>query len=335
MVNIIEQCASIDENATLIYQNLSTNSESPELQTFWKKITPSKKRHDAYWNKLLTWAQKGMLPQVFEKPKHVLTELTSIHTKELDLIKRSRSVNKISTAFLIAFKLEFYLLHPAFETLFQYLKTLSDDKTIEVDYDAQINKLFKALKKYGLETLELELLGETIHRLWEENKLMAIQSNNDVLTGALNRRGLLNAIKPLSHLAQRNGCNIGIMMIDIDNFKESNDTFGHQVGDKVLQQVAARIKSNLRASDIFGRYGGDEFLVFLSSVEPESLSAVGEKIRLSISNGSKKTPAVTISIGLAQGKTGPDVDSGLNSLIKKADAKLYQAKNAGRNRIVV
>ncbi len=333
MVNIIQTCSAIDNSATKIYQNLSSNASTVEFKQFWKGITPDEHRHSAYWARLLEWAQNGMLPQVFDKPKHIKAELETIHAKVIGLIERSNTVDNISAAFLIAFKLEFYLLHPSFETLFQYLKTLLKEETIEVDFDAQINVLFEALNKYGLETLELELLGETIHRLWEENKLMAIQNNNDPLTGVLNRRGLFNAIKPLSHLAQRNDYNIGIMMIDIDNFKEINDSLGHQAGDMFLRKIASTIKTNLRVSDLLGRYGGDEFLVFLPSVEPDAITAVGEKIRSSVEKATIKKTKITISIGLSQGKTGKDIDSCIKNLISKADKKLYTAKNAGRNRI--
>jgi diguanylate cyclase (GGDEF)-like protein len=332
---IIEQCSSIDNDASQVYQNLSNNAEKKGLKKFWKDTTPDVKLHSTYWDKLLAWADKGLLPQIFKKPTSVLEELESIHSKVDELIQRSQSVHDISKAFLIAFKLEFYLLHPAFETLFQYLKTVSEEESLELDYDVQINKLFEALNKYGLVTLELELLGEAIHRIWKENKLMAIQNNTDSLTGALNRRGLFNAIIPLSYLAQRNSYNIGIMMIDIDNFKEHNDNFGHQFGDEVLKYIAEIIKSDLRASDIFGRYGGDEFLVFLSAVDTNSFYDVGEKIRLSVEKGSKEKRRVKVSLGLAQGPIVSDVENALKELIKKADHKLYHAKNTGRNKVVL
>ena len=122
-------------------------------------------------------------------------------------------------------------------------------------------------------------------------------------------------------------------MIDIDHFKKVNDTYGHQFGDKVLKYVAATIKSNIRASDVLGRYGGEEFVVFLSSIEPASLQMVGEKIRTAVSNGNSGKGHVTISIGLCQNLIRNHVDSELEELIRIADEKLFEAKNAGRNRI--
>jgi diguanylate cyclase (GGDEF)-like protein len=332
---ILEQCTAIDADAALLYELLAGNTESDELKQLWQKITQDFQNHGIYWQKLMDWANKGILPQIFEDPQTTFKELDSIKIKVANLLRKSVSISKAQTAFLAAFKIEFYLLHPAFETLFQYIKTITDESSPGDDYDTHINTLFESLPQYGLETLELELLGETIHRLWKENKKMAVQNNHDVLTGILNRRGLFNAIKPLSHLAQRNNNNIGLMMIDIDRFKLINDKYGHQFGDEVLRFISKEIKACLRASDILGRYGGEEFLVFLSSVDPDALKDVGEKVRRSVEMLNKDYGNVTISIGLHQGQMGDDIEKDLDLFIKKADEKLYQAKNAGRNRIAM
>jgi len=335
LVQIIDKCLSINSKASKIYHQLSDNAQTNELKTFWKDIDTEEKLHAEFWKQLHDWVKNGMLSQVFENPDHVLKELDVINSKINELVQRNKQSYDISMAFFIAFKLEFYLIHPAFETLFQYLKTLSGGITPENHYMVKINRLFDAFNKYDLATLELELLGETIHRLWKQNREMAIKTNYDFLTGALNRRGLFNIITPLSYLAQRNNYNVGIMMIDIDHFKKINDTFGHQYGDKTLKSVSSTIESNIRASDILGRYGGEEFLVFLSSVESESLYGVGEKIRQAVEYKNKDSNKLTISIGLSQGLIVSDVDNELHAFINKADEKLYQAKKGGRNKVVL
>ena len=123
------------------------------------------------------------------------------------------------------------------------------------------------------------------------------------------------------------------MMIDIDRFKAINDNFGHQFGDDMLRRVAACIRECIRASDVLGRYGGEEFLVFLSSVEPVSLGEVGEKIRRAIECMPGNQAGVTVSIGIAHGHVGRGVDADIKALIHQADEKLLVAKAAGRNRI--
>lgn len=338
MISIVETCLAINAESAKIYGHLSSSATTDDLKRFWDGFSSDSKGHITFWNNLVTSAKQGMLPQIFNKPSAVLDELISIYSKVSELLQRSKSEHDKSGAFLIAFKLEFYMLHPAFETLFQYPKTLSDEKMPAESgegNDAHVSKLFEALYQYDLVTLELELLGETLHRLWEENRKMAIQNNYDPLTGALNRRGLFSAVRHMSHLAHRNDHNVGVMMIDIDNFKKINDTFGHQFGDEVLKYVTSKIKSNIRASDVLGRYGGEEFLVFLSSIEPASLYDVGEKVRHAVKNNNKDKGLVTISIGLSQDKIKVDIEKELHALIKKADDKLFLAKKTGKDRVVV
>jgi diguanylate cyclase (GGDEF)-like protein len=227
--------------------------------------------------------------------------------------------------------LEFYLLHPSFEALSQYAATYNRDSDSELSYERFVSRLFDALQQNELGTLELELVGEVIHRLWKENRRMAFLSNYDELTGVFNRRGLFNAVTHLAHLAQRNGSPVGVLMVDIDHFKAINDNFGHQVGDDMLRQVAARIRKAIRASDVLGRYGGEEFLVFLSSVKPVSLGEVGEKIRRAVENMPERSARVTVSVGIAHGRVGRQVEADVKSLIKRADEKLLSAKMGGRN----
>jgi len=105
-----------------------------------------------------------------------------------------------------------------------------------------------------LNSLELELLGETVATLWYDNKKLATMTTHDTLMDILNRKGLFDAMNLLSHLAMRNEYYIGIMMIDINNFKKINDTYGHQKGDELLVVIADSIKANVRRSDIVGRY---------------------------------------------------------------------------------
>ncbi|MEA2084511.1 MAG: GGDEF domain-containing protein [Thermodesulfobacteriota bacterium] len=339
MTKIIRLCQAIDENALKIYERLSQNAQDEDLTGFWRKFHKDALHHLSRWAKLLSFAEDGGLSQVIEKPDEALEELTTIHIKTVELLDFAGKAKEVDKAFLMAFKLEFYLIHPAIETLFQYLKPFSDRTTPQVNYNAKINTLFDGLHKYNLVTMELELLGETLHRLWKKNLKMAIQSNYDSLTGILNRRGIFNSIIPLSYLAQRNNSNIGIMMIDIDNFKKVNDTYGHRYGDDVLKFVTKTIKSILRISDVLGRYGGEDFFVFLSSVESESIYEVGEKIRSSIEQASDNKAGITISIGMAQGRIHgmkeSEVEQELYELINIADEKLYEAKEAGRNNVIM
>jgi diguanylate cyclase (GGDEF)-like protein len=295
------------------------------------------KDHLEYWKKILQLAKDGMIPQVFDNPVQINNELKALQTKVDRVIAQNRPLKHVSLnhAFILTYRLEFYVLHRAFSTLFHFLKTFSTEKTPEDHYDYHINQIIDYISKYSELTPELELLGDTINILWEEHKNIAVQDVSDFLTDVLNRRGLFNAIKPLSYLAKRNNTNVGILLIDIDEFKKVNDTYGHQKGDAVLKTVANIIKSQIRGSDVIGRYGGDEFMVFLSSVKRDYLYKIAEKIRTSVEKKTVSGIPVTISIGAVQSiiKTDPDVE--MSTLINKADKFMYQAKSVGKNRVCV
>lgn len=158
----------------------------------------------------------------------------------------------------------------------------------------------------------------------------------DPLTGLLNRRVLPYILRDVLELSLYTETPFSIAMVDIDNFKKINDTYGHLFGDKVLKEVAKIIKKNLRRSDYAFRYGGEEFLILMPSTELKDAVRILEKIRKEVENTpicwQGKEIRVTISVGVCS-----DVYNGLKSpeeYIKCADEKLYLAKRTGKNRVV-
>ena len=138
----------------------------------------------------------------------------------------------------------------------------------------------------------------------------------------------------MANLAKRNKFQVAVLMIDIDRFKEFNDRYGHQAGDVVLRQTAQAIRSRLRINDIVGRYGGAEFLAFLSQVDRERVADLAEEVRLAVANAGEAPLAVTVSIGATTGLVEGDVREDIRALIHEADASLFKAKQSGRNRVV-
>lgn len=165
----------------------------------------------------------------------------------------------------------------------------------------------------------------------------------DVLTGWNNRRYL--SIRLVEELARARRDQVGIvcLMLDIDHFKRVNDTWGHAAGDAVLRELALRIESQVRASDVAARFGGEEFVVLLPNTEAASATLLAERIRTAISKTPFDLPGgvaatVTVSIGISEAHPVPD-DRDLktlgDSLIARADVALYAAKSAGRDRVIV
>jgi len=332
MAGIIFKCERIFQDAAQVYDHLSMNVTDEDMISFWAGIARDKKQNAETFR---SWAESGMLPTVFDNPEEILGELQTILKKIHDLIEKTRTRMDIPMSFLVAFKLEFYLLHPSFENLLQYFNVLGDEIIIPDKEHAHISLLFEKLHHHGLATMELELIGETIRRLWDDNRRMSVQTNFDTLTRTFNRRGMFNMMKTLGHVAQRNQTTVGIMMIDLDHFKKVNDTFGHLYGDKVLRLVSATIKLNIRAADVLGRFGGEEFIVFLSSVNPDFLHMIGEKIRKAVMDIKEVDAPVTISIGISHDRIESDIEKEIEILIRRADENLYRAKRNGRNRVVV
>jgi two-component system cell cycle response regulator len=159
----------------------------------------------------------------------------------------------------------------------------------------------------------------------------------DELTGLNNRRFMESQIIALVERAAAGGDAVSALMIDIDHFKKINDTYGHDVGDEVLREFAARLASNVRAIDLPCRYGGEEFTVIMPGASIEAAEKVAERIRLHVAGAPFRVAAgsellnVTISIGVAASMGEHDSPE---ALIKRADEAVYEAKAGGRNRVI-
>jgi len=164
------------------------------------------------------------------------------------------------------------------------------------------------------------------------------QSIRDSLTGLYNRRYLDDLLERELARAQRNGCRLGVLMLDIDRFKEVNDIHGHQVGDAVLREIGKLLNNSIRRGDFACRYGGEEFVLIVPDAETESLVDLAELIRNRVEQGIAGILAIdgldqiTLSAGIA---LSAQQDTDVQVLLKDADTALYRAKMSGRNRVAV
>jgi diguanylate cyclase (GGDEF)-like protein/PAS domain S-box-containing protein len=178
---------------------------------------------------------------------------------------------------------------------------------------------------------------ELIADLTIAREALYFQANRDALTSLWNRFAVLERLNEELERAAREKQSLAVIMADLDHFKRINDTYGHQVGDLALQEIANRIRSSLRPYDTVGRYGGEELLVILPGCDEERAVSLAERVRLAVCDRPIKTDegpvAVTVSIGVAlvDGPIKADVDE----VISRADNALYRAKDAGRNRSMI
>lgn len=175
-----------------------------------------------------------------------------------------------------------------------------------------------------------------LQELQQVNQKLEQLAATDSLTGIANRREFMNRAEEEISRANRNGTDLCMMVIDFDQFKNVNDEYGHQAGDKVLKEFVRLSKEIMRPSDLLGRIGGEEFALLLPETELSSSIKVAERLREYIEDSpvtyNNKTINLTISIGLA--KYQPKVDT-VKKWLHRADQLLYQAKDKGRNRVEV
>ena len=179
-------------------------------------------------------------------------------------------------------------------------------------------KLYKANWELGRAKHDAELLAAS-----------------DPLTGAVSRRAVLPLIEKAMKRAAKGGTHVCVAMLDLDWFKSINDRFGHLAGDQVLRRTVDRVRECLRASDVVGRYGGEEFVLLLAGADSQAAARLVERIRgaISAADWSDIGPGLKVSASCGIASAGP-ADT-LNSLLGRADQALYEAKRGGRDQLRV
>jgi two-component system cell cycle response regulator len=223
------------------------------------------------------------------------------------------------------------------------LLTAKDDKHdvvqgLEAGADDYLTKPFDvdelhARVRAGKRILELQ------NELIKARESLRFEALHDHLTGVWNRGAVLNLLQREVQRRQRSGEALGVIMADVDHFKNINDSYGHLVGDAVLAEVARRLTASVRGYDSVGRYGGEEFLIIAPGCDPKGLVVSAERLRGVIAESPIASTAgpipVTLSVGLVSVNAGDSEPVEHIALVQAADSALYRAKAAGRNRVEV
>jgi diguanylate cyclase (GGDEF)-like protein len=185
--------------------------------------------------------------------------------------------------------------------------------------------------------ISIVMLADFTLARWREREMaFRTLSFTDALTGVHNRRSILGILERELPRRQRMGPPVSVVLIDLDHFKKINDTWGHPVGDLVLNRAAKALDDCLRQSDAVGRYGGEEFLLVLAETDLAGAVVIAERCRqklaaLQILAENGEPVPVTGSFGVATNARDPEI--GIEALVNHADEAMYRAKQGGRNRV--
>ncbi len=333
LLDIVQLCREIELISMKFYSALELAAESEAASAFWRQAALEEREHMEFWSHVISLAKKGHLPQVFDNPEEIRDELLGVAGKALELLSELPSCDKsMKSVMTMAFRVEFYCLHGALAPIFSLMGEISPCAS----YKRHLQSFIDMYKLHcGRSAPELQLLGETIQRLWTDNLRLSRQCYFDELSGLLNRRGFYNSARPLVSLARRRRNPVSMLLLDVDNFKSINDSLGHAAGDQVLRGIAKSLKASIRDSDIPARYGGDEFMVFCPDLTPSASRLVAEKAISAFRKAKFNGVSVAVSIGAVEcvPQEGSSPDDEISRLLKAADILLYEAKGAGRDRV--
>lgn len=216
----------------------------------------------------------------------------------------------------------------------KYIKDLHEvDRIVKIKNSSNEEKVFAINVDYYENKDDYYVISLTdITKLKEKSNLLEYQASHDKLTGLYNRNKFDEIFSKEIKRAKRYNNDLSLILFDIDDFKNVNDTYGHQMGDEVLKELAKLLTNNVREPDICVRWGGEEFLILLPQTNLQGAISVAEKLRITISKEpltSLKLP-ISTSFGVVQMNENDDEFS----LISKCDKLLYSAKNSGKNKVV-
>ena len=283
--------------------------------SFEKKIVLNKNRVEGLYQKYVADGDRIVIGKLLTKISLMLKDVTS-HVSETgdDLAGSGKNLEDLSDQIAMA--------HDYVD-----IKEIVDQMIVET------RKLVTSGKRLQN---RMKISSEDLKQLNQELEKSQKEAQTDTLTTLINRRGLEKRFELERIRAKQNDSALSIIMVDIDPFKLVNDRFGHLVGDSLLRGIAKLLKAHLRKNDVAARYGGEEFLILLPETGIEGETAVGQKIRKTLSlkewklkETGKTMGKITVSMGVAQYQ----MNEAEKDLIKRADDALYMAKKNGRDTI--
>lgn len=274
-----------------------------------------------------------------------LFALISVTVASYIMVKQAAPDNRVGLIFFCIFTVVLIIVTVLSLTLSRLISRPISRLTVEVGKINEENLQYRipveSADEIGVLTMAFNKMADNLY-MYTQHIIELVHTKNelesaayiDTLTGLFNRRYYMEfSLIHLNRAFRQNGYAFFIM-IDVDHFKRVNDTYGHQVGDEVLKQIARRIKDTVRSYDLLARYGGEEFVLLITDVGVGDARDLVERIRFNICSSPIMVEKIPITISASFGMVQISSADDLDAAIALADKAMYRAKNEGRNRTV-
>jgi len=329
---ILLLCVDLDSRASVVYAALAEACRDDEVRLTFQRMGAEELAHVQWWKELLSAWEEGLVPDVADEST-LLGRLRELAQEVEMLIPEDYSGLTTDGMLDLAAHMEFFMLDPVFGELLDLVNPGSTMEHHEA-YSRHVMRLVSCIESRHSRGELAHFLARVLARSFEDQQRLSALAMHDPLTGLYNRRGFYGYVRQWASWSARYGHPLGILLVDIDRFKDINDTFGHPAGDEALRAIASSLGQAVRTSDVVGRYGGDEFAILAPEASAEELELLMERIlnvvRATGYFASDESVELSVSVGAALMDGG--VSATPEQLLAAADHSLYGAKAAGRDR---
>lgn len=332
---MVRCCSVIYQKAADAYRILASNAMSEEISQLWGEMADGMNKHIMYWKKVAEHVEKNRNIEILGNPYEVVEQLRNVESR-IDTIRKSCSAfRSVLDYFYLAYSIEVELIHPTLFSLPESVISVPAKEVVKWNYYTNLKKFLSGMNRHCEPHYLHTALMDSLERMWVQNRRLAEQDSLDPVTGAYKRRFLWKIISAYSKLAERDGHNVAIILIGMDNMHDLYTTFDLKTGDEVVHRFYSGIKPGIRVSDISGRYDFSTFLIYLSKVNHQYLYEIGGRFAESAHSIQKAGFGMSVYIG---GSYGPIRTQGARQIeyyLRKAWDCLMRAKLSRTQRIVI